>query len=426
MIQVWTSGTKSGVLNRLKDSVSRFSFTYDPSIGEESAVSITMPVRPESWIVAGGLHPVFDMNLPEGALRHWLERSFSKVVPSFDDLELLRITGCCRIGRLRYGSFGRDSAEEDVPAISIGSILLHRGADSLLEDLLRTYAVHSGVSGVQPKVMVRAEEAQELLFGSRSLTFKAPTHIVKTWTSEYPELALNEYLCLSAAKRAQLPTAKARLSEDGRFIIIDRFDLQEDGRFIGFEDCCVLQGLVSRRKYDSSYEKVAKTILSYILPDAKEDAMREFFGSVALSILVKNGNAHLKNFGILYDSPVSRRGKLAPVYDIVSTLPYQPRDMMALTMGGTKRWPDKKKLESFGKQNCGLPKRDVEGILEAVAEGISQTLPDIERSIRNVPAFAPVGRAMLNAWQDGLATIGRRYSPGFSGIEAEDKTDLPR
>ncbi|HPQ97638.1 MAG TPA: HipA N-terminal domain-containing protein [Thiolinea sp.] len=51
-------------------------------------MSLTMPVRRESYRY-DGLHPVFRMNLPEGALREALERMTAKQYGS-DDLTLSR------------------------------------------------------------------------------------------------------------------------------------------------------------------------------------------------------------------------------------------------------------------------------------------------------------------------------------------------
>ena len=48
-----------------------------------------------------------------------------------------------------------DAPATDVPGLSLNEILVHDGAAGLFEDLLARYAVHSGISGVQPKVMLR-------------------------------------------------------------------------------------------------------------------------------------------------------------------------------------------------------------------------------------------------------------------------------
>jgi serine/threonine-protein kinase HipA len=52
---------------------------------------------------------------------------------------------------------------------------------------------------------------------------------------------------------------------------------------------------------------------------------------VALSCAIENGDAHLKNFAVLYEnaqSPVV----LAPAYDLVSTTVYHVRDVLALEL----------------------------------------------------------------------------------------------
>ena len=39
----------------------------------------------------------------------------------------------------------------------------------------------------------------------------------------------------------------------GRFLIVERCDLDADGRYLGFEDVCMLQGLPVAAKYDGSF-----------------------------------------------------------------------------------------------------------------------------------------------------------------------------
>jgi serine/threonine-protein kinase HipA len=79
---------------------------------------------------------------------------------------------------------------------------------------------------------------------------------------------------------------------------------------------------------------------------------------------------------------------------------------MALMLGGTKRWPDRRKLEGFGKRNCNLPAADVVEVMDAVAEGVSATLSEIKRWMSDAPAFREVGERMLTAWREGLASLG--------------------
>jgi serine/threonine-protein kinase HipA len=59
-------------------------------------------------------------------------------------------------------------------------------------------------------------------------------------SKEYPQLAANEYFCLTVAQRCGLEVPPYRLAEDGMALVIDRFDLRTDGTYRGFEDFCVL------------------------------------------------------------------------------------------------------------------------------------------------------------------------------------------
>ncbi len=68
-----------------------------------------MPVRVQSWDSKFALLPIFEMNLPEGALRERLTRRFAKATGTFDDFDLLAIVGRTQIGRIRYSGSERDA-----------------------------------------------------------------------------------------------------------------------------------------------------------------------------------------------------------------------------------------------------------------------------------------------------------------------------
>ena len=74
-------------------------FSYREDITDQNAVSLTMPTRLESYGWERGIHPVFEMNLPEGALRDELVRRFSKR-SWLRRFSLLAIVGPHQLGRL--------------------------------------------------------------------------------------------------------------------------------------------------------------------------------------------------------------------------------------------------------------------------------------------------------------------------------------
>src|SRR5437868_4100247 len=110
MIRVWSDAARAGVLDRLGPRGS--TFAYEPTAERLRAVSLTMPVRVQSWDSKFGLLPIFEMNLPEGALRERLTRRFAKATGTFDDFDLLGVVGRSQIGRIRYSALDQDLTEE--------------------------------------------------------------------------------------------------------------------------------------------------------------------------------------------------------------------------------------------------------------------------------------------------------------------------
>ena len=194
-------------------------------------------------------------------------------------------------------------------------------------NLVSRYALRSGVSGVQPKVMLDATERGRATLGG---------YIVKSWGADYPQLAANEFLCMTASERAGLPVPEFHLSGNRGLFVMKRFDMPvSDGSPLGFEDICSLQALGTAQKYNSSCERVALTIKDFVSGEFLQGAREQFFASLVLSCMIRNGDAHLKNFGVLYERP-GEPVRLAPVYDMVTTVAYIPRDLPALSLAGAK------------------------------------------------------------------------------------------
>src|SRR5882724_789210 len=148
-------------------------FQYREDVTSPQAVSVTMPVRADQYDSMAGLLPIFEMNLPEGALKERLRMQFAKTIPEFDDLDLLSIVGSSQIGRLRYAQ--QEQLSESVPTQDLSEILTYEGSADLFAHLLERFAIYSGISGMQPKVLVREVALPE------KVTHKGATHIVKSF-----------------------------------------------------------------------------------------------------------------------------------------------------------------------------------------------------------------------------------------------------
>lgn len=402
MLKVWADKALSGRLDRAAADSAGCVFAYDPGAGPREAVSLTMPLKLGGYEYPDGLHPVFQMNLPEGRLREVLERRFRKLMPGFQDLSLLQIVGPAQIGRLRYGEPG-NLAEGGQATQSVAEILAYEGSEDLFADLVERFAASSGISGVQPKVLVRDERAWSLSGdGRRSLTVRGATHIIKTWDKdEFPELAANEFYCLQVAARAGLAVPGHALSENGRFLVVERFDLDVDGQYLGFEDTCVLQGLPVKAKYDGSYEGLAKTLACFVTPTARVQTLEFLFRLLAVCCAVCNGDAHLKNFGVVYAAP-GMPVTCAPAYDIVTTQVYLPGDVMALMLDGRKSWPSTKVLTRFAQGHCALDPTRAREILCEVADAVADIGAGMLAEAKQREGFAPVAREMRRIWDQGV------------------------
>jgi serine/threonine-protein kinase HipA len=113
--------------------------------------------------------------------------------------------------------------------------------------------------------------------------------------------------------------------------------------------------------------------------------LRRLFDYIAFTVMVRNGDGHLKNFGILYEHPGNRQSiRLAPLYDVVTTSLYgftNPRTnltrydrTLALKLHKSRSYPDRTTLLAFGRDHCGVARP--EEVLERIADALSTTLKE--------------------------------------------------
>ena len=385
---VWVADKRAGLLAR--ELRQKYVFAYPPDADTGVQVSLTMPVRLESW-GSRELHPIFQMNLPEGALLEAIRRAIAKVMGE-DDLTILSVTGGNQVGKNRFSLSGKESPNNAGSLESLEELLTYPDTKELFHELVSKYALRSGISGVQPKVLLEATERATLVSSG---------YIVKSWGMDYPGLAANEYFCMTAAKRAGLPTPEFFLSDNGGLFIMRRFDITPDGAFIGFEDMCSLQALGTAQKYSSTYERVAKSIRDFVSADRLMAAREQFFAALALSVMVRNGDAHLKNFGVLYASSLDAV-TLAPVYDVVTTTAYIRKDVPALSLAGTKKWWPRKMLERFAVSHLSLPAAMASATFSRLAEAVMETRAMIPGYIAEHPDFCEIGERMMAEWDKGV------------------------
>lgn len=380
----------------LKRSV--FQLVYE--VTAQRCVGLGLPPG-ERVFQEGDLFSALDMNLPEGYLFDRILDRYPKFALS--KMHLLALMGSGGIGRLGYALPGESTGV--APASVSREDLLHGGrSDALFEELVDAYlGAGTALSGMQPKVMVPVPG---------KAIIPAPNVIVKTEGMRYPGLCANEWMCLTAAQCAGLPVPNFALSDDAKLLVIDRFDITDTGQRLGFEDIAAVMQLrvrdrLSSRKYIGSYEDVASA-LQLVCTDAPA-ALRQFFAYLALSVLLRNGDAHLKNFAVLYDepglgpqamslntdlpiqsNPQAPKVWLSPLYDQVTTTLYtneRPGGIetvdhtMALKLwrgarsgdkSPARSYPGRRDLEQFGRDVCGV--RSPSAVIEQLSAGMDQAL----------------------------------------------------
>lgn len=393
-LDIEIAGPVAGQL--IKHSVYEFRYLRADDTGQP-ALSLVMPPTQPTY-QDGDMFPVMDQNLPEGDLYMRLRAMFPK--QPLTTMHLLALVGSNGIGRLGFRL--RDAAP--VPpgrTLDRATLLATKYTPDVFGELVAAYlATGAGIAGVQPKIMVPDRP-----------TIPIPTLIVKAASDAYPGLAANEYLCLSAARRARIDVPGFELSHDGQMLVLDRFDLREDGSRLGFEDIAALMGLRVRdtqsdRKYQGSYQNVAALLKAFRLPAA---SLERFFEQLALTVMVRNGDGHLKNFGVLYTSEADAR--LAPLFDVVTTAIYRYRRYgggpeledrtLALKLfagkGETKAYPTTERLLEFGRRVCGVAQPAI--VLQRIAGAMSETL-QAARTDERIPK--ELLASMADVWRQGM------------------------
>ena len=205
---------------------SHYSFQYTQ---QQFPVSLTMKARNDAYN-HGMAHPVFSQNLPEGFVRRYISEKLARY-GKINDMYFLALQGANGIGALNYDA---GFSLPEVEQITLNDILSWQSAEKLFPQLLEKYYLRGILSGVQPKVMIKAE-------GENRIAIQQQDLIVKTFDAEFPLLTVNEFVCMEAARYCQLTPPKTYLSENLEHYVIERFD-KLDNKRLAVEDFATLMG----------------------------------------------------------------------------------------------------------------------------------------------------------------------------------------
>jgi serine/threonine-protein kinase HipA len=379
----------------------RSTLSYHAGVDPNDFISLTMPVRTEPWIWDDALHPVFQMNLPEGYLLQVLQERFGPHIGA-SPMALLSVIGRNMIGRVQVAPPGA-SLDAPATAVDVKALLQGDNAEEAFAELVRQHAA-SGVSGVVPKFLDSQRETAHL--GShKKATLLTHRHLIKGSSRHLPFVSLNEHLCMQVVRRV-MPAADTAISRDGQALVVHRLDVDDNGQRIwGIEDFCVLLGLRPAAKYETTWERIARAVRDHVNVAKRAEVFRHMATLLLLTYALRNADCHAKNIALRYTTRDDIH--LAPAYDVITTVAYPDyaKNPPGISFMGKKTWAPGKHLQTFITATFGLPPREQVEILERIGSAMSDMAPLVRAAMQEHPGFTDIGKRMLLAWQEGLGGL---------------------
>lgn len=401
-LTAWVDGRRIGRFfeQHLADG-SAFTFEYAEGASPKNLVSLTMiPWLGQRTFNSRIFPPAFDMILPEGQRRHRIETA-RKLVRT-DDFALLSYVGINPVNRVRFLQPETVPHHDIAPLPSPREIANCSAGQKLFQKLMADFDLRQGIAGVQPKVLGTIENTQKMSPELRQE--RGSTHILKASTRDFPFLATNEFICLHVYAAAGLAVPQVTLSADGELLLVERFDTLSDGTHLGFEEAAVLLGESSVTKYQRDYGTMIESLASFVDIRNEETMRRDITKALVLNWLLGNGDAHLKNFGVLYSD--DKDVHLAPFYDVVSTLPYLPEDVPALALSFdwySKAWWPRVRIEEFAKTHGKLSGSETARLFEDCLAAVSAGLKLTNKLGKQISPFSELATTLAKLWNSRIA-----------------------
>lgn len=286
------------------------------------------------------LPPWFSNLLPEGALRELIagQAGFHET----HEYALLNL-----LGQDLPGAVHVHPADDIDTLVAAAEMPLASPSDEVSSaSFADDGAWHFSLAGVQLKFSAQRTQ--------RGLTIPAAglggDWIVKLPDARFADVPSNEFATMSWAKACAIETPEtllvplsdiaglpgsATVAAGANALAVKRFDRPGPGQRVHFEDFAQVLGVFPEQKYKAAnHETLASIVLALSGPDGLRDYLRRLVFVVASG----NGDAHLKNWSLIYRDGVAAR--LSPAYDQVSTIQYMPQDKLALNLGRSKKWAD--------------------------------------------------------------------------------------
>jgi serine/threonine-protein kinase HipA len=321
------------------------------------------------------LPPFFSNLLPEGVLREYMIKRLK--VHHDHEFDILMALGASLPGAIRA-----------LPADQLPQAALD----------YRLGTTHAALDETPIKFSLGGSQLKFSMIehgGKFSLDDGDEEWIVKPPHPNHPNVPANEYtmMRLAAATGIQTPEVKIVKLDDinltglsGLSIpqwetwayAVKRYDRTAEGR-VHVEDFAQVFNVYADREYKATnYDTIGRLIFD-IFPDRFEQ-LAEFTRRLVINILIGNGDAHLKNWSVIYKDKVTPH--LSPAYDLVSTIQYVQNDSLALNLGGEKHFEsiDESHFERIA-QRIDAPPKFVLNIVKETVTSAQKQWPGIIREV---------------------------------------------
>lgn len=307
------------------------------------------------------------------------------------------------------------------------------------------------LAGAHAKVALYRDEARPHRW-AETRGASPTTHILKPPLPGDAEQSINEHLCLTAARHAGLVAAETELQTWGEHtvLVVKRFDRvrgdDDTVRRVHQEDLYQAKGDYTADIYQGEGGRghdpgdIAELFTAHA-SDPRGDG-RAFFDALALNWLICNTDAHSKNYSFLIGPD---RVRLAPLYDIWSILPGDPKyygsstlamsalsDRRILAANNRSAWEMTAAAVGVDPDE-GLDR--VERLVRTLPTAISRAIDELDDSYRKaatVSAFASLFRerstsclAALTQRSDGPLGLGEPKSGTAAGSDSAKRKKRP-
>lgn len=363
------------------------------------------------WVQNQRLHPTLSNLLPEGSLRELIAQGLK--VHRDNEFHIFSYLGEDLPGAIIATPLDPDDVPNRVMQYLFSD--RHFGERGQQIKVLKFDKLDRenkfSLAGVQMKFSMKEQDGRYNLSKSGDLG----DWIIKTPSTKHKDVPVNEFSAMTLASLVgvEIPDIKLvemsqldnlppiNLPNEAFAFAIKRFDRQAAStpkitKRIHMEDFAQVLVKYPHQKYNSAnYEQIGRVLYEFS-GDALAD-VQQFARRLLVNILLANGDAHLKNWSLLYKDKVTPR--LSPAYDIVTTRVYidaernfalnlaQTKDWYTVTLAHFKAWSEK----------SGIPWRAIKPHL---ADVMDKARSQWHSALAELPMNEAHKRVLIEHWKN--------------------------